>query len=103
MSRRRRAGLPSLAAGSKVTPHVLAPQLRYAHARGDRRHPQGRAVARSRQHCKHQHYLRADPTEKLAVLAAHGPPAIKPGRFRPPSDKLMAVLAAARNPSMPRH
>ena len=49
-----------------------------------------------------EHYLRADPTEKLAVLAAHGSPAIKPGRFRPPSDKLMAVLAAARNPDVRR-
>lgn len=42
-------------------------------------------------------YLRVDPAEKLAVLAAHAPPSIKPGRFRPPADKLMAMLAEARN------
>src|SRR5690606_15310867 len=39
-------------------------------------------------------YLRADPTEKLEVLAAMMPPALKPGRFRAP-DKLMAMLATA--------
>lgn len=42
-------------------------------------------------------YLRVDPAEKLAVLAAHSPPPIKPGRFRPPSDKVMAMLAEAQN------
>src|SRR3546814_9664908 len=40
-------------------------------------------------------YLRADPVEKLAILAAHAPPGVKPGKFRPPSDKLLAMLAAA--------
>jgi hypothetical protein len=40
-------------------------------------------------------YLRADPTEKLALLDAHHPPLIKLGKFRAPSDKLMEVLAAA--------
>jgi hypothetical protein len=40
-------------------------------------------------------YLRADPTEKLALLDAHHAPRIKPGKFRPPSDKLMAILAAS--------
>ena len=49
-----------------------------------------------------EHYLRADPAEKLAVLAAHGPPAIRAGRFRPPPDRLMAVLAAARDPNAPK-
>lgn len=42
-------------------------------------------------------YLRADPTEKLAVLAAHVPPSIRPGKFRPPSDSLIAMLAEVRN------
>jgi hypothetical protein len=42
-------------------------------------------------------YLRVDPAEKLAVLAAHAPPPVKPGRFKPPSDKLMAMLAEVRN------
>jgi integrase/recombinase XerD len=40
-------------------------------------------------------YLRADPTEKLALLDAHHAPMTKPGRFRGPSDKLMQILAAA--------
>lgn len=42
-------------------------------------------------------YLRADPTEKLAVLAAHVPPSVKPGKFRPPSDTLIAMLSEVRN------
>lgn len=41
-------------------------------------------------------YLRADPGEKLQILAAHGAPAIKPGRFKPPSDALMAMLTDVR-------
>jgi integrase/recombinase XerD len=43
-----------------------------------------------------EHYLRTDPIDKLAILGAHAPPNIKPGRFRPSSDGLMAVLDAAR-------
>lgn len=42
-------------------------------------------------------YLRADPIEKLAVLAAHVPPSIKPGKFRPPPDILIAMLSEVRN------
>lgn len=42
-------------------------------------------------------YLRADPIEKLAVLAAHVPPSIKPGKFRSPSDTLINMLAEVRN------
>ena len=42
-------------------------------------------------------YLRADPAEKLAVLAAHMPPSVKPGKFRPPSDTLIAMLSEVRN------
>ena len=88
---------PSLAA-KRVTPHVLRHScaMHTLAATGD-----VRKVALWLGHASMQsteHYLRADPAEKLAVLAAHGPPAIKAGRFRPPSDKLMAVLATARNP-----
>jgi site-specific recombinase XerD len=36
-------------------------------------------------------YLRADPTEKMDVLGALGPPSVRRGRFRPP-DKLLALL-----------
>lgn len=36
-------------------------------------------------------YLRADPTEKLAVLDSRVAPALKPGRFRAP-DRLLAML-----------
>ena len=39
-------------------------------------------------------YLRADPTEKLNMLAGAGLPDMKPGRFRPP-DKLLAMLREA--------
>jgi integrase/recombinase XerD len=93
---------PSLAA-KRVTPHVLRHScaMHTLAATGD-----VRKVALWLGHASMQsteHYLRADPAEKLAVLAAHGPPAIKAGRFRPPSDKLMAVLAAARSPSAARH
>jgi len=50
-------------------------------------------------------YLQADPTEKLEALAAMTPPALRPGKFRPP-DRLLAALRAptvmrssdARNP-----
>ena len=42
-------------------------------------------------------YLRADPIGKLAVLAAHVPPSIKPGKFRSPSDTLINMLAEVRN------
>jgi len=41
-------------------------------------------------------YLRADPEEKLQILAAHGSPAIKPGRFRPPADPLITMLNDVR-------
>lgn len=36
-------------------------------------------------------YLQADPTEKLEALAAMRPPALRPGKFRPP-DRLIAAL-----------
>ena len=47
-------------------------------------------------------YLRADPEEKLQILEAHGAPAIKPGRFKAPSDALMLVLNEARNGCSPK-
>ena len=42
-------------------------------------------------------YLRADPEEKLAVLGAHAPPALRAGKFKPPSDTLLAMLGEARS------
>lgn len=42
-------------------------------------------------------YLRVDPAEKLAVLTAQMSPSIKPGKFRTPSDKLIAMLSEVRN------
>jgi site-specific recombinase XerD len=39
-----------------------------------------------------ENYLRADPAEKLAILAAHAAPTIQQGKFRTP-DKLLAMLA----------
>ena len=94
--------VPALA-GKRVTPHVLRHScaMHTLAATGDIRKVAlwlGHASIQST-----EHYLRADPAEKLAVLAAHGPPAIRAGRFRPPPDRLMAVLAAARDPSAPRH
>ena len=41
-------------------------------------------------------YLRADPEEKLQILAAHGAPAIRPGRFKPQSDDLLSMLQEIR-------
>ncbi len=85
---------PSLLS-KRVTPHVLRHSCA-AHtlaATGDIRKVSlwlGHASLRST-----EVYLRADPVEKLAILAAHAPPGVKPGRFRPPSDKLLAMLAIA--------
>ena len=42
-------------------------------------------------------YLHADPDEKLAILSAHASPVIQPGKFRPPSDVLLAMLDEVRN------
>lgn len=36
-------------------------------------------------------YLQIDATERLKVLAAVTPPALRPGKFRPP-DRLIAAL-----------
>lgn len=92
------AKVPSIA-GKRITPHVLRHScaMHTLQATGDIR-----KVALWLGHAGIQTtemYLRADPAEKLALLNAHHPPLLKPGRFREPSDKLMAVLAAtARNP-----
>lgn len=87
---------PSLR-GKRVTPHVLRHScaMHTLAATGDIRKVAlwlGHGSIRTT-----ETYLRVDPAEKLAVLAAHAPPPIKPGRFRPPSDKLVAMLAEVRN------
>lgn len=46
-------------------------------------------------------YLRADPSERLDALSAVAPFKLRPGRFRPPGDELMTVLAAARSSRPP--
>jgi len=81
----------------RVTPHVLRHScaMHTLAATGDIRKVAlwlGHASIRTT-----ETYLRVDPAEKLAVLAAHAPPPVKPGRFKPPSDKLMAMLAEVRN------
>lgn len=86
--------VPSIT-GKSVTPHVLRHScaMHTLQATGD-----VRKVALWLGHASIQTtemYLRADPTEKLALLDAHHPPLIKPGKFREPSDKLMQILAAA--------
>jgi len=74
----------------RVTPHVLRHScaMHTLAATGDIRKVSlwlGHASLQST-----EAYLRVDPAEKLAVLAAHAPPAIQQGRFRSPSDKLLA-------------
>ena len=86
-------------AAKHVTPHVLRHScaMHTLQATGD-----VRKVALWLGHASIQTteiYLRADPTEKLALLDAHHAPLIKPGRFRGPSDKLMQILAAATQSS----
>ncbi|MER9877371.1 tyrosine-type recombinase/integrase [Mesorhizobium sp. M0195] len=81
--------------GKSVTPHVLRHScaMHTLQATGD-----VRKVALWLGHASIQTtemYLRADPTEKLALLDAHRAPLIKPGKFREPSDKLMQILAVA--------
>jgi integrase/recombinase XerD len=80
----------------RVTPHVLRHScaMHTLAATGDIRKVAlwlGHASIRST-----ETYLRVDPAEKLAVLAAHAPPPVRPGRFKPPSDKLLTMLAEAR-------
>ncbi|MDN5925608.1 MAG: tyrosine-type recombinase/integrase [Hyphomicrobiales bacterium] len=86
--------VPSIT-GKSVTPHVLRHScaMHTLQATGD-----VRKVALWLGHASIQTtemYLRADPTEKLALLDAHHAPLIKPGKFREPSDKLMQILAVA--------
>jgi integrase/recombinase XerD len=81
----------------RVTPHVLRHScaMHTLAATGDIRKVSlwlGHASLQST-----EAYLRVDPADKLAVLAAHAPPAIQQGRFRPPPDKLMAMLTELRN------
>jgi integrase/recombinase XerD len=76
----------------RVTPHVLRHScaMHTLAATGDIRKVSlwlGHASLQST-----EAYLRVDPAEKLAVLAAHAPPTIQQGRFRPP-DRLLASLA----------
>lgn len=82
--------------GKHVTPHVLRHScaMHTLAATGDIRKVSlwlGHASLEST-----EAYLHADPAEKLAILAAHGSPTVQKGRFREPSDKLLAMLAQAR-------
>jgi site-specific recombinase XerD len=86
---------PSILA-KRVTPHVLRHScaMHTLAATGDIR-----KVALWLGHASIQStetYLRADPEEKLQILAAHGAPEIKPGRFKPPSDALITMLTDVR-------
>lgn len=76
----------------RVTPHVLRHScaMHTLEATGDIRKVSlwlGHASLQST-----EAYLRADPTEKLAILAAREAPAVSKGKFRTP-DKLLAMLA----------
>ena len=79
-------------ADKRVTPHVLRHScaMHTLQATGDVRKVSlwlGNASIQST-----EIYLRADPTEKLEMIAGAAMPKLKPGRFRPP-DKLLAMLA----------
>lgn len=87
---------PSLAE-KRVTPHVLRHScaMHTLQATGDVRKVSlwlGHASIQST-----EIYLRADPTEKLEMVAGVAMPKLKPGRFRPP-DKLLALLAGKARP-----
>lgn len=80
----------------RITPHVLRHScaMHILAATGDIRKVAlwlGHASLKST-----EAYLRADPKEKLQILAAHGSPAIKPGRFTPPADPLIMRLNDVR-------
>jgi integrase/recombinase XerD len=95
-ARKAARSCPSLLA-KRITPHVLRHScaMHTLAATGDIRKVSlwlGHASLQST-----EGYLRADPAEKLAILTAHAAPGVKPGRFKPPSDKLLAMLAAASN------
>lgn len=88
--------VPSIAA-KRVTPHVLRHScaMHTLQATGDVRKVSlwlGHASIQST-----EIYLRADPTEKLEMIAGVSMPKLKPGRFRPP-DKLLAMLAGKTGP-----
>ena len=81
--------------GKHVTPHVLRHScaMHTLAATGDIRKVSlwlGHASLEST-----EAYLHADPAEKLAVLEAHGSPTVQKGKFRAPSDRLLAMLAEA--------
>lgn len=82
---------PTLAE-KRVTPHVLRHScaMHTLEATGDIRKVSlwlGHASLQST-----EAYLRVDPAEKLAILAANAAPAVPKGRFRTP-DRLLAMLA----------
>lgn len=84
-------------AEKRVTPHVLRHScaMHTLQATGDVRKVSlwlGHASIQST-----EIYLRADPTEKLEMIAGAAMPKLKPGRFRPP-DKLLAMLAGKTGP-----
>ncbi len=81
----------------RVTPHVLRHScaMHTLQATGDVRKVSlwlGHASIQST-----EIYLRADPTEKLEMIADTAMPKLKPGRFRPP-DKLLAMLSGKSVP-----
>lgn len=85
--------------GKRVTPHVLRHScaMHTLAATGDIRKVAlwlGHSSIKST-----EAYLRADPEEKLQILAAHGAPAIKAGKFKPPTDSLITMLNDARRRS----
>ena len=83
--------------GKRVSPHVLRHScaVHTLEATRDIRKVSlwlGHASIRST-----EAYLRADPVEKLEILAARLPPSIVKGSFSDATDRLLAVLADARS------
>lgn len=86
------AACPSLL-GKWVSPHVLRHTCALTTLQATR---DLRKVALWLGHASAQTtdiYLQADPTGKLEALAAMAPPALRPGKLRPP-DRLIAALRA---------
>jgi site-specific recombinase XerD len=89
------AGQQPSIASKRVTPHVLRHTCAVHTLQATR---DVRKVSLWLGHASLQSteiYLRTDPTEKLEALNAMTPPALKPGRFRPP-DRLLAMLRSGK-------
>ncbi|MXY39167.1 MAG: tyrosine-type recombinase/integrase [Rhodospirillaceae bacterium] len=82
--------------GKRVSPHTLRHScaIHTLEATGDIRKVSlwlGHKTIRST-----EIYLRADPVEKLDILAAGHPPSLRKGSFNDAPDRLLAILRDAK-------